>query len=299
MTALIQNLIEEDYGYEVGAGRWGRSLEHDSLVLNEETQQWFWNSRGIRGNLRDYLTKVRGYSNEQASKFISDSSNIYISSDVSMEEQVPPYEKLVDLMWSSGKKNRDYWYKRCLTDNTIDMFRLGYFDGWNLIPMYEGGVFKNFQCRKDVPDKRIKQWYKHGTPTLFNGDILQFVSTVYMTEGTVDAMLLTQLGFPTVSQCGTNIWRDEWFSKFSKITRIYYIEDHDKAGRTASKLISSKLGYDRVKILSYDTEIDKFDTVDFFRSGNTIDDFKGLLENNTRFIYELEDVNVKKHSRRY
>lgn len=298
MTVNLQTLIEQDFGYEKSSGKWGRSEQHDSLVLNEETQQWFWNSRGIRGDLKDYLVLVRGYTKDNAERFIKEQNFIPVTVYETAENYSPPYEKLVDLMWSTGKDNREYWYKRLLTDSTIDRFRLGHFDGWNLIPMYEDGVFCNFQCRREVPEKRIKQWYKHGKPILFNGDMLPFLSTVYMTEGTVDAILLTQLGFPAVSQNGTNIWAPEWYGKFSHIKKVYYIEDNDSAGRLASKLISKSLGVERVKIVSYEGTVEKFDTVDFFRSGNSVEDFKEVIENNSHFIYELEDINAKSKNHR-
>ncbi len=67
-----------------------------------------------------------------------------------------PYEKLVEILWREGKNEREYWYKRTLKDTTIDRWRLGYFDGWYLIPLYLDGIFINFQCRRDEPEKRIK-----------------------------------------------------------------------------------------------------------------------------------------------
>lgn len=294
----LQTLIEEDFGYEKGSGKWGRSAKHDSLVLNEESQFWFWNSRGIRGGLLEYLTLVRGMSKESAEKSIKHFSPIYGFSENGEVEASRPYDKLVDLLWASGKTIREYWYNRCLTDETIDKFRLGHFDGWFLIPMFEDGEFRNFQCRREVPDKRIKQWYKHTKPVLFNGDILPFLNRVFITEGTVDAILLTQLGFPAVSQCGTNIWRDDWFEKFLHIKDIIYVEDNDSAGRNASKLIANKLGYERVRILSYEGQEDKFDTVDFFRSGNSKEDFEEMVNSKTKHLYELENVNDKRRNRR-
>ena len=297
MENLLQTFIEEDYGYERGGGIWGRSSEHDSLVLNEDTQFWFWNSRGIKGNAVDYLMLVRNMSRKSALDYVN-SKNGFATDSSKIAEASPPYGKLVDLMWEGGKSKREYWYSRCLEDATIDRYRLGHFDGWNLVPMFEDGIFKNFQCRREIPDKRIKQWYRHTEPILFNSEILPFLKTVYMTEGTVDAILLNQLGFPAVSQNGTNIWMNEWFGRFSNITTIYYIEDTDKAGRAASRLISKSLGSSRVKIVSYEGREDKFDTVDFFRAGNTKDDFKELIQSNSKFLFEMEEERGKFYKKR-
>lgn len=291
---LLQSLVEQDYGYEAGTGRWGRSKKHDSLVINEDKQTWFWNSMGLRGNVLDYLIKVRGMSFKSAKKYLKEvgyvvSNSVYNSVGIENDIEQPPYEKLVELFHVGGADNREYWYNRCLTDKTIDRFKLGFFDGWYLIPLFDDdGRFVNFQCRREFPEKRIKQWYKHTKPILFNSEILQFVSTIYITEGTVDAILLNQLGFPAISQNGTNIWMQEWFEKFMNVKNIIYIEDNDKAGRIASKLVSRSLGLERVKILSYNDMPDKYDTVDFFRNGGSIDDFRNLIESSTKYIYELE-----------
>jgi len=298
MENLLQTLIEEDYGYRSGGGVWGRSGEHDSLVLNEDKQLWFWNSKGIRGNAVDYLVLVRKMSSRSAKDYVNSRNGLIL--DVREKEDAsPPYEKLVDLMWNGGKNKREYWYGRCLTDETIDRFRLGHFDGWNLIPMFEDGVFKNFQCRREVPAKRIKAWYTHVPPILFNSEILPFLKTVYMTEGTVDAILLNQLGLPAISASGTNIWIPEWFSKFSKIHTVYYVEDSDSAGRVASRRITKNLGASRVRIVSYEGhENDKFDTVDFFRAGNKKEDFLECVNSTSKFLFEMEESNGKQYKRK-
>ncbi len=287
MSGLLQQLVSEDYGYENSSGIWGRSQQHDSLVVNEENQTWFWNSRGIKGDVIDYLVLVRGLSKAKAREY----ARSVMSGGTDKEPNaVYPYEKLIEVMWEAGKTNRDYWYKRHLRDDTIDRYRLGFYQGWYLIPIYHGSNFLNFQIRRDEPDKKIGKWYKQMLPVLFNDGILPFTKKIYITEGTVDAILLNQEGLPAVSQMGTNTWQVEWFEKFANIPEIIYIEDNDEAGRFASKAIANCLGLDRVKIVTWDGKPEKYDTVDFFREGGNIENLKNYIAENSKYLYEMETL---------
>ena len=179
MTNILQSLIEADFGYEGNSNKWGRSTEHDSLVLNKEKSLWFWNSKGLHGNLKDYLIKIRKMSNRDADDFVKNSAQVANPVLTKRHIEETPYEKLVDTFWSLGKTNRQYWYNRLLTDQTIDRWRLGYYDGWYILPLYEDGTFLNFQIRREDP-KRVKYWYyiKDFKPVLINPDILNFVEYV-------------------------------------------------------------------------------------------------------------------------
>lgn len=292
---LLQSLVEEDYGYEHNSGIWGRSVKHNSLVVNEESQFWFWNSTGQRGDVRDYLLLVRGYTPQEADAFLGE-RRFYINPEVKKEGvTTPPYEKLVELLWENGKDDRDYWYRRCLDNSTIDKYRLGFFEGWFLVPLYDDGRFVNFECRQDIPTKKIGRWYKHTKPVLYNSEILDFVDTVYISEGTIGAVLLNQMGFPAISQMGSNIWREEWYPLFNKIKEVFYVEDNDPAGRIASANISKALGTDRVRIISFDGREEKYDAVDFFRDGGTVEEFKQLARD-SKYIYERQNLNDTRRS---
>lgn len=284
---MLQQLVEEDFGYESGSGYWGRAKAHDSLVVNESKQIWFWNSRGIRGSVLDYLILVRGLAKHDALEYIKIGGAL-LSEEDTTEHVSEPYDKLIELFWRDGKNNREYWHKRCLTNSTIDKYRLGFFNGWYFIPLYSDGDFINFQCRRDYPAKRINSWYKGKPKILFNDGILPFVDTVYVVEGTVDSILLSQEGFPSVSTMGANVWNNEWNNKFTHIRNIYYIEDNDKAGREGARIVSKALGADRVKIVSYEDKDPKYDTVDFFRENKSSDLLKSHIESSAKFLYEIE-----------
>lgn len=282
---LLEKFIEEDFGYR-HSGDWGKSLLHDSLVVNRKNGTWFWNSRGWSGNTVDYLVTVRGMKRSDAIKIVD--RIIGPASSSSEESEVVPYERLVNYLWENGKHQREYWYYRCLTDATIDRFSLGYFNGWYTIPVYVDGKFQNFQCRRDKPSKMIKNWYHGVGSLLFNADIIRFVDKIYITEGPVDSMILTQLGLPSVSHTnGANCWRNEWFKYFINVKEIVYIADNDEAGMNGAEKVSNGLGNGRTKILQFTDKDKKYDAGDFFREGGTLEEFFER-ESEAKYIFEME-----------
>lgn len=271
--ALLEKLIDEDFGYSY-TGRWGKSKDHSSLVVDRESETWFWNSRDLKGKVKDYLTIVRNYSEQQAIALIKNmvAGEVFATED---NQTSAPYEKLVNILWNNGKSEREYWYHRGLSDATIDRFRLGFVDGWYTIPIFVDGVFRNFQCRRDKPEKTIRPWYRGVGPLIFNSDVLKYVTSVYITEGPVDAIKLNQEGFTAVSHTGgAGGWNQEWFSKFIRVKEIIYIADNDEAGIAGAKKVAKSLGENRVKILRFSDKPLKYDSVDFFRDGGTVDEFK-------------------------
>jgi DNA primase len=201
------------------------------------------------------------------------------------------FDGLVDLFHNSGRNDRDYWYKRCLTDATIDRYRLGNFDGWNLIPIYDGGLFINFQCRRDEPSKQMRFWYKDRDfkPVLYNKEVLPFIDTVYIVEGMVDCLLLNQLGLPSV--CTTNgalTFNSGWIKYFTKIKNIYFVADNDKAGIASAVRTSDSLGPARVKVLRFKDKRPKYGALDWFREGGTTEEFKIMLSSRAVYAFEKE-----------
>ncbi len=286
---ILQDLIEQDFGLE-GRNRWRHSTEHDSLVLDCEKDFFFWNSEGIRGNVLDYLVKVRGMEKSQAQNFLKNSVGAF-KENLEISNQSVPYDKLVDTFWVNGLDNRDYWYKRCLKDETIDRRQLGYYNEWYTIPLYDDGEFVNFQLRRDEPKKTITQWYRRGKALpLYNEGILPYVDKVYITESATDAILLNQEGFPCVSPNGSGTWQESWFPKFSNVKSIIYLSDNDKPGLRGASLVAKSLGMWRVKIVTFEGKEEKYDSGQFFQEGGTKESFQEWIDNNSHYLFELETV---------
>jgi hypothetical protein len=291
METLLEKVIALDYKIKGNGPRWRTTEEHSSLVLDLQEQVWFWNSKELAGNPIEWFTKVKNLSLDEAKRIIKDLQ--YVQGELrpaKKGEISTPNEKLVEVFWEYGQTDKGYWNRRCLNDSTIDRFRLGKYDGFWMLPVYMEGVFRNFQMRTDVPEKRIKNWYTGVGPLLFNSDILSLVDYVYITEGPVDALLLAQLGFPAVSHTGgANGWQSSWFKYFTKQKTIYYVADNDAVGIKAAKLVSKSLGENRVKIITFEKEIDKFDFVDFIREGRSIEEFKELVKG-AKLLCQLKTI---------
>lgn len=284
---ILYNLISEDFGIS-GRGRWFRSNEHSSLVLDFEKGIFYFNAEGIVGDPLVYLTEVRKWDFNKAKEYLKqlDYIGTFVYHIKGNNEDVIVYPKLVEVFYNLGKnKNRrEYFYRRGLTDSTIDRFQLGWYNGYNTIPVFEDGVFKNFQFRKDNP-KTIRNYYTGVGPLIFNVDILKIVNKVYIVEGPIDALILIQNGLPAIS---TGFVLPEWYSRFIYQDEIYLLFDNDKAGLDEAKRISRVLGLNRCKIYCFwDFEEKGYDPVDFFRDGHTTQDLLNLVENNSKFEFEL------------
>lgn len=295
-NGLLQILVEEDGGYVKEGQNWGRSDTHSSLVVNEEKQKWYWNSEQMGGGVLEYLIRVRGLPRKLAQEVLDTRGRILNGIIGDFEDKKvydKPYEKLVDTFWSLGKRNRQYWYDRKLNDKTIDRYRLGYTaNGWYTIPLYIGDRFVNFQCRRDIPEKRIKMWYRieGWKPVIINPELLQIVDTIFITEGSVDALLLNQEGIPAVSHTGGAYWNPEWCIYFNKIKKIYYIMDNDAVGKATGAKVAKSLGLYRTYLYEFEGKPEKYDTRDFFKDGGTAKEFKELVERDSKLLFEIGEL---------
>lgn len=298
---LLQSLIYDDFGYVKEGRNWGRSERHSSLVVNEEEQKWYWNSEGMGGGPLEYLIKVRKLTKDKAKEILNLRERIvtYAGEEEVISEN--PQEILVDLLWKMGKGNREYWYKRCFTDNTIDSNRLGFYDGWSLIPLYRSGRFVNFQCRRDEPSKFIKYWYDiHGfEPVLINSEILELVDLIYITEGPTDSILLNQFGIPSVAHTGgSGYFNPGWIPLFNRVKSIYYIQDNDSAGVWGSMRVSDNLGLGRVRIFKFDNDKEGYDTGNYFQDGGTPDELRKMVESESKYSFEIGEIDEIKSRRK-
>lgn len=285
--SLLTELVKQDFGIS-GRDRWMRSDVHSSLVVDTEKDKFYFNAQNIQGNAIDYLMLVRGFNRTTAENFVRNAR--YLGGELPKESSVQfRFDKLVDIFHKSGKAVRDYWYSRKLTDETIDRYRLGYYDGWFLLPMFKEGRFYNFQCRRDNPEKRIKLWYRDTDlgELVLNSDILKFVKIAFMTEGTIDSILMNQEGFPTVSGAnGALAANPRWTKYFMNIEQVFYIADNDDAGIKGALKVVEVLGSNKVKVFRFKDRKPKYDIVDYFRDGGNAQELKEILM--TQSVYGFD-----------
>jgi len=282
---LLLEFVEQDFGIR-GSGNYYRALDHDSLVVDTRSGVFFWNSKGIFGKPLDYLTKVRRMrflDAKELLKFSNGKVPIYVKKK---KEDVPLID-LVDVFFNNGVNNRDYFYNRLLTDETINKFKLGYHNGWSTVPILEKGKLLNIQLRRDIPEKRVLPYYKT-KPVLYNADLLNKISNVVICEGIVDSILLNQLGIPAISKLGGAMtWLTEWFEYFIGIESIYLVFDNDDAGRKGAKRVAKELGLYRCKIFTFNGFREKYDIIDYFRDNNNIDNFIRLLKTESQYAFKF------------
>ena len=289
-TFILEQLINEDFGLRLKEGsRWAKSEEHTSLVLDRERSIFFWNSQEIVGDSLTYLQKVRHLSFRDSVEILKKMEYEGTHTWTLQEnEEVTVFPLLVEVFWEMGKLHRDYFYRRGLTDDTINRFSLGFYNGWSTVPFFEDGTFRNFQFRMDVPSKRIKSYYKNLGALLFNSDILRLVDEVFYVEGPVDAMILLQNGIPAVSSNIGGGFRKEWYSKFLNVDRIWICFDRDTAGDNESKKLAKFFGEYRCKLYNFwEFEESGYDPVDYFRDGHSGDELLELVKEKSRYVFEL------------
>lgn len=287
----LEDLISKDVELE-RHGNYMKGVEHDSLVIDLRKNLFYWNAKGISGDAYIWLTKIKGMSDKEAKEFlrINDKSTLYsFIHNVKDSTEVVVYPKLIDVFYEEGVNNtRKYWYDRGISDTTIARFKLGYHEGWYMIPIHVDGLFRNFQMRRDDPKKTIRPYYKGVGRLLFNSDILRIVDTVFITEGPTDCLRLVQEGIPVVSHTGgAGNWDESWFKYFISQKQIYYIGDNDVAGRSGALKVAQSLGLYKTKIFTFKGYDNKYDIVDFFRDGGKTSELMSMIEKESKFYFEL------------
>lgn len=164
---------------------------------------------------------------------------------------------IMDWHLNMPDSRRAYWLKRGLFDQTINDFMLGWDGKRYTIPHLYRLVPFGVKRRQSDIDDGISHKYTSVTGSragLFNADVLWNTDKVVICEGEIDAMLLTQWGFPAVSSTvGAGTWKADWVKLFSSVRQIFILYDNDAAGRTGSSLVFATMR--RAKIINYPANI--------------------------------------------
>ena len=277
----VDRVVSRDFALTRSGERYLRGMDHNSLVVDLEKNKWFWNSLNLYGDAYDWLIKIRGYSSIDALKILQQYTHEPLHRVVyeSLFKPQGPYYKLLKVFHDLGKIRRSYWYGRGYTDDTIDLFQLGYSGEHYVIPILFEGKLLNFQCR--TPQKRIWTWTKRRGIEPFNFDILPDTSWVIITESPVDAIIATQHGFPAISLLPNALNWDRNLSQYlTSMRKIYLAFDNDLAGEHGLKKVGKQFPH-KVWVVDWKGYPNKWDVGDVLKPGTdkAINEFSSLLDN--------------------
>jgi DNA primase len=287
---LLESIISRDQEL-VCRGRWLHGANNDSLVVDCERQIFFWNSRGVVGDIYTWLTEIKGMSYSEAKDYLKTLGTFTGSfiHNISDKAEVIVYPALIDVFYENGlHESTEYWDKRGINDTTRSRFKLGYYNGFYTIPVFQDGIFRNFQLRQDEPTKKILYYYENTGRLLFNSDILKLTDTIIITEGPTDCLRLSQEGAPCMSHtAGSEGWDTNWFKYFIHQKKVIVLYDNDDAGRNGAIKVAKNLGEHRTWIYTFDGFGPKYDAGDFFNAGYKLKDLRELIEKGSKRVYEL------------
>lgn len=269
----LLSIISKDYTL-IRKGNYYTTEEHDSLVIDPKRALFFWNSKGIYGDILRWLTEVRGLNKYDAIKTIDETPEDFNFEAYELQPETPN-PVLVDIYYNYGRGYRDYWYnKRGYNDDTIERFNLGYTGKYHVIPVFYNGAFLNFQCRGlDANDNKIVRNFYQGMGNLpFNFDALKTIEKsdpIFITESPVDAIMLTQNGLTAIScTAGAGSWDHEWSKLLFDYEKIYICYDNDEAGRNGAKRTSKFLQHNsHILVWPQGVYPEKYDMTDLYKSG--------------------------------
>jgi 5S rRNA maturation endonuclease (ribonuclease M5)/KaiC/GvpD/RAD55 family RecA-like ATPase len=197
----------------------------------------------------------------------------------------------------------EYLQTRGFTMEIIERYKLGleekYGKRWLVIPYFKGSnpIYAKF---RSLPphDKEFRGLSGREMP-LFNADCLKKdMDEVILCEGEADTLACLSQGIEcVVGVPGANGKKAVWIDLLDKLEpkNIYILYDSDKVGQEAAKEIAKRIGIDKVKNISlpefkwvdeHGEERDGKDINDWFRAGNTLEDFQRLKEESRQFAVD-------------
>jgi len=184
-----------------------------------------------------------------------------------------------------SQEKREYWYKRFISNKTLDNFKIGWYNGYYIFPHTDTkGRYMGYKAISE--DK--KQFWKPaglGNPLFNITDIQKAVEldkTLIIAEGEKDTLVLKQEGYLAVGVSGVNGFKEDYRDLFKDVRDVVVCFDNDEPGRKGAVRAASILGYKARVVFWDDSYPEKFDINDLYVSlsnGNFRETFDGLIKN--------------------
>lgn len=177
---------------------------------------------------------------------------------------------------------RTYLNQRCLPNEIINKFKIGWTGSAISIPIYnKDNQYIFFKFRKDPfsDSTKPKYWFTEGSHAEFYGweNVTDPKPFLVICEGEFDRLVLEAKGIPVVtSTAGVGTFKDEWIVCLKETSNLYICFDRDETGMRAAQDLIEKLPQAKYVSLSKLPQ-GKKDVTDFFVAGNTAADFNRLL----------------------
>ena len=94
----IEDVVEETHPLQKNSGRYLRCLEHDSLVVDTQSQYFVWNSQGKSGDVIEWLEITRGWDFKQAVEWLADRAGMTLHMDAREAAAVKAHRAKVDVL---------------------------------------------------------------------------------------------------------------------------------------------------------------------------------------------------------
>lgn len=115
---------------------------------------------------------------------------------------------------------------------------------------------------------------KNQEALLYGIDGIQGENTIFIAEGEMDQLHLTQLGYSVIGVPGAQTWKDSWTPLLADVKRAYIIYDNDKAGRMGAEKVAKAIG-PIARII--EIPVEKCDVSDYIvKEGKSKDDIEYL-----------------------
>lgn len=150
------------------------------------------------------------------------------------------------------------------------------------IPYHAAGNVAQIRGRAwpyDKNDKKPKYKTCGGdNARLFNSDLTWDLDEITICEGEFDALVMTQLGFPSVGVPGAQSWQEGWNGYLSNMKRVWLLYDRDEAGQKGAKKVADRFG-SKVRWIHLSPEGVKVDPTKWVHElGHTAEDYQHLLD---------------------
>lgn len=114
---IVDYCIQNDIPVKSDSERYYRLTEHDSLIIDRKKNQFYWNSRGVNGNIINFVQEVEGASFPGAMQRLLDGEKDYEkSSDVTFVSEPYDYEQFAHKEVDRFDRAKEYLVK----DRKID-----------------------------------------------------------------------------------------------------------------------------------------------------------------------------------